>query len=213
LEKVVDLILNLIGMPNTKKLDEMISKIKENVRVEVANHDKTNIMKTLSDICRLNNKITIVVDREIHLEEDIPKNVPLTKIYGSYNGRVIIAGDLEEILTYGLKEYIALAGGSLEPLIPKRLKERLANINEKRRVKLFVVPGVPCLKSMHLLGHLAIIDTMLEVIIVDVHKLADYYEKYSGGALPLIIINDKKSKIGAPKDIDELVEIIYTDHG
>ena len=200
--------LRLIGMPSTKTLDELVSRIASKVEIRIANNKNTNVMRVLESLSKINKSIVIIEDENIYLN-DLPRSAPLTRIYGLYDGRVIIAGDLEDILIHGFKEYLALAGKAIDPAVPIRIRQTINSYSKPRIVKLFVVPGIPCLKAMHLLGHLAIVDGNLNTIIIDVHKLNDYYERYSKGALPLIIVDNSKSKIGAPRDIDELVELVY----
>ena len=200
--------LRLIGMPSAKTLNELVAKITSKVEIRIANNRNTNVMRVLENLSRINKNIIIIEDENIYLN-DLPRSAPLTRIYGLYDGRVIIAGDLEDILIHGFKEYIALAGKAVDIVVPLRIRQIINSYSRPRIVRLFVVPGIPCLKAMHLLGHLAIVDNNLNIIIIDVHKLNDYYKKYSKGALPLIIVDDSKSKIGAPKDIDELVELVY----
>lgn len=200
--------LRLIGMPSTKTLDELVSRIASKVEIRIANNKNTNVMRVLESLSKINKSIVIIEDENIYLN-DLPRSAPLTRIYGLYDGRVIIAGDLEDILIHGFKEYLALAGKAIDPAVPIRIRQTINSYSKPRIVKLFVVPGIPCLKAMHLLGHLAIVDSNLNTIIIDVHKLNDYYERYSKGALPLIIVDNSKSKIGAPRDIDELVELVY----
>ncbi len=195
-------------MPSTKTLDELVSRIASKVEIRIANNKNTNVMRVLESLSKINKSIVIIEDENIYLN-DLPRSAPLTRIYGLYDGRVIIAGDLEDILIHGFKEYLALAGKAIDPAVPIRIRQTINSYSKPRIVKLFVVPGIPCLKAMHLLGHLAIVDSNLNTIIIDVHKLNDYYERYSKGALPLIIVDNSKSKIGAPRDIDELVELVY----
>ncbi len=209
MEEVAEILLKLIDMPSPKELNEAIRRIKHSVIVEVSNISGTNIHRELTEISKQNNKIR-VVERDLIID-DFPRGKPVTIIHGVLKGHVVFLGDLEDILVYSLKEYLAVAGKAISYGLDEAVAEIVKSSNRLRKIKLFITPGVPCLKTLHLLLPLVTHDDNLRLYVIDVRRLSEYYEKYSKGALPLLLVDDDNYHIGAPSNIEELARIIYYD--
>ncbi len=201
--------MKLIDMPSPKELNDALRRIRHDVVVEVSNINGTNIYKELIEISRQNSKVKIV-ERDL-VVNDFPQHKPVTIIHGALKGHVVFLGDLEDILVYSLKEYIAAAGKAINYSLSENIVKMAKSSKGLKKVKLFITPGVPCLKTLHLLLPLIIHDDDLRLYVIDVHRLSEYYERYSKGALPLMLVNDDKYHIGAPSNIEELAKIIYYD--
>ncbi len=209
MEEVAEILLKLIDMPSPKELNNAIRRIKHDVLVEVSNISGTNIHRELTEISKQNNRIKIV-EKDLIID-DFPRGKPVTIIHGALKGHVVFLGDLEDILVYSLKEYLAVAGKAISYSLDKNVAKIVKSSKRLRKIKLFITPGVPCLKTLHLLLPLIIHDDSLRLYVIDVHRLSEYYEKYSKGALPLILVDDNKYHIGAPSNVEELARIIYYD--
>lgn len=201
--------MKLIDMPSPKELNDALRKIRHDVVVEVSNINGTNIYKELIEISRQNSKVKIV-ERDLAVN-DFPPHKPVTIIHGALKGHVVFLGDLEDILIYSLKEYIAVAGKAINYSLNENIVKMAKSSKGLKKIKLFITPGVPCLKTLHLLLPLIVHDDNLRLYVIDVHRLSEYYERYSKGALPLMLINDDKYHIGAPSNIKELAKIVYYD--
>ncbi len=206
-EAVVGLILNLLGIPSLNKIGDLSEKSKEKTKVTLIRKDKkpANIIKVLE---KLRNIVDIEETKEV--VDEVKELYPITIVQGLYKGRMVIYGDMPGLLSYVFGEIIALANGLLDCEVPRNVVEELnKNISGRRlNVQIFVVPGVPCVKVCHMFSHIALVLESLRVEIIDVDSHGDYFEKYSNGALPLIIINDKVKKTGSPRSYKEIKELL-----
>ncbi len=209
LETVVDLILGLLGLPPLAKIKELSKKkSSRKVKVEIIHRGKKpeNILKVLNEL----NDIVLVNELRKKIE-GIRELYPATRVYGQYNGRVIIYGDMPGLLVYVFSEILALACGILDLETPtniiEKLHEELSN-NRQVNIQVFVVPGIPCVKACHMLSHMVLASPNIILEIVDIDTHSEYFEKYSDGALPLIVVNDRVRKTGSPKNYKELLELI-----
>ena len=205
---VVELVLNLLGIPPLNKIRNLSEKSKRKTKVTLIRKDKkpVNITEVLR---KLENIVDIEETKEV--VNEVKELYPITIVQGLYEGRIIIYGDMPGLLTHVFSEIIALANGLLDCEVPKRIVEELnKKLSDIRlNVQIFVVPGMPCVKACHMFAHIALALKNLRVEIIDANSHSEYFEERSNGALPLIIVNDDAKKTGSPwsyKEIKELLE-------
>ena len=206
-EVVIDLILGMLGIPSFDKLRKLIKRHKSKIDVLLVYKDRKpdSIMKVLKEFNHIVN---------IREDKDLPSGVkelyPITIIYGLFNGRLRIYGDMPGLLSYVFGEILGLASGILESEVPREiLRELKEKIRGEINITIFVVPGIPCVRTCHMFSHIAsrINKIYIEIIDADTHQ--EYFEeKYSNGSLPLIIINNKIKRTGSPRNYREILTLL-----
>ncbi len=208
-EVVIELLLNLLGIPSLSKIRVLSEKSKGKTKVTLIVRDKkpANIVKVLE-------KLRSIVDIEEAKEivDEVKELYPITIVQGLYEGRMIIYGDMPGLLSHVFSEIIALANGLLDCEVPVSIVKKLnENISDRKlHIQVFVVPGIPCVKACHMFSHVALALKNIRIEIIDVDTHSEYFEKYSNGALPLIIINEKTKKTGSPRNYKEVKELLET---
>ncbi len=203
---VIDLILGMLGIPSFDKLRELVKKHSGKVDVVLVYKDRKpdNIVKILKEF----NHIVNIRENE-GLPSGVKELYPITIIYGLFNGRIKIYGDMPCPLSYVFGEILGLANGTLESEVPREvLKELEEKVKREINIAIFVVPGIPCVKACHMFSHIAsrVNKIYIEIIDVDMHQ--EYFEKHSNGSLPLIIINNRVKKTGSPRNYREVLKLL-----
>ncbi len=206
-EAIIELVLNLIGIPSLNKIIDLSVNSKRKTKVILVSEDKKPI-----NIVRVLDKLKNIIELEERKDNinNIKNLRPATIIQGLYNERIVIYGDMPGLLSYVFGEIIALANGLLDHEVPESVVDEIDKdiSNKGFNVQIFVVPGVPCVKACHMFAHMALVLKSLRVEIIDVDTHGSYFEKHSNGALPLIIINDNVKRTGSPRNYREIKELL-----
>jgi len=203
---VMNMILTTIGLPTLSELEKALSKIPNIVEltyIENPNRKSHEFYNELIERIKTTCKDRVKI-RRLPLSYAIDYNLPSTPaliIHGIFNGRLRHIGLMEDLMEYMIKLSIAYAGKSLEIKKPK-LHLQPMNIT----IDLYVVPGVPCIRTLKTLLPLpAHFNVVLNVI--DARENSELAKKYPGTGVPLTVVREKNYfKRGIITDINQLLK-------
>ncbi len=205
-ETVIELILSMLGIPSLNRLKGLVKNYNGKVDITLVYKDKKpdNIIKILMGFGNIVN-----FREEKSLPRGIKELYPATIIYGLFNGRIRIYGDMPGLLSYVFAEILGLASGIVKPEINgETIKDFKGGSRGNIDIMIFVVPGIPCVKACHMLSHLASVIEDIYIEIIDVNTHEEYFKKFSNGSLPLIVINNKVRKTGSPRNYREILALL-----
>ena len=203
---VMNMILATIGLPTLSELEKALNRIPDSVELTyIENTNKKShefyneLIKRIKTMCK--DKVRM---RRLPLSHAIKYDLPSTPalvVHGIFNGRLRYIGLMEDLMEYMIKLSIAYAGKSLELKKPK-LHSQPTSIT----IDLYVVPGVPCIRTLKTLLPLpAHFNVVLNVI--DARENSELAKKYPGTGVPLTVVREKNYfKRGIITDINQLLK-------
>ncbi len=195
-----------LGLPLHDELEKALKNLRNEVKVVLIENRKkksNNLYKKIINEVHTKAKDKI---KSLSLplnkakDYDIP-STPALIIYGIFNGRLRFIGLMDELMEYMVKLSIAYAGKGLE------LKDATKIVKTSRlTIDLYVVPGIPCLKTLKALLPLPACHNII-LNVIDVRENKELAVRYPGSGLPLTVVRESNYvKRGIISDISQVIK-------